>query len=90
MQFPTTDELVNEMAEMLDVPVDSGVDLDVRLQVLDDGTWHLHYGDACYDTDHHGYWGASVITRGMRRKELADVADDLIAQAADHQAQVNE
>ena len=88
MQFPTTDEVVNEMAAMLDVLVDNGVDLDVRLQVLDDGTWHLHYGDAQYDTDHHGDWGASTITVGMRRKELADIASDLIDQAADHHAQI--
>lgn len=90
MEFPTRDELVNDMAEMLDVPVESGVDLDVRLQVLDDGTWNLHYGDAQYDIDHHGYWGASAITVGMRRKELADIADDLISQAEDHHAQVDE
>ena len=24
---------------------------DVRLQVLDDGNWGVHYGDACYDTE---------------------------------------
>ena len=51
MQFPTSAKLVDELAEMLDVPINRGVDLDVRLQVLDDDTWHLHYGDAQYDTD---------------------------------------
>lgn len=90
MRLPTVDELVNEVSDVLDVPIETGVDLDVRLQVLDDGMWKLHYGDAQYDTDHHGYWGASVIRVGMRRKELADVADDLIAQAEDQHAQVNE
>ena len=58
--------------------------------MLDDGTWALHFGSAQYDTDHHGYWGASAITVGMRRKDLSDVADDLIAQAEDHHAQGTE
>ena len=38
MQFPTSAKLVDEMAAALDVPVDGRVELDVRLQVLDNGT----------------------------------------------------
>jgi hypothetical protein len=60
--------------------------VDVRLQVLgDDGRtpdWILHVGDASYDTDHHGYWGASSLPgvyRGVvRRFNSYDIARDLL------------
>lgn len=87
VRFPRSHELVNEMSEILDVPAEGITDMDVRLQVLDDGTWQLHYGDAQYDTDHRGYWGASIISVGMNRRDLNGVAQDLISQAQEHHAQ---
>jgi hypothetical protein len=35
--------------------------IDVRLQVMDNGSWDVLWGDSGYDTDHRGYWGASSI-----------------------------
>ena len=61
--------------------------VDVRLQVLDGGAWFLHSGDASYDTDHHGFWGASCIAQCDTRQTLTETARDLISQARDMKAQ---
>jgi len=52
---------------------------DVRLQ-CDDSGWSVHSGDAQYDTDHRGYWGASSVSTDS---EFAEIAADLIDQAKD-------
>lgn len=64
--------------------------LDVRLQVLNDGSWRINYGDASYDTDHHGYWGATRIGPDDSAAELRAAAADLISQADDAAAQDDE
>lgn len=55
---------------------------DVRLQVYPDGRWVVRYGDASYDLDHAGYWGASTIpgvVKGVvKRFNSRDVARSLI------------
>ena len=58
--------------------------VDVRLQVYENGQWAIREGDASYDTDHHGYWGASTLEPRSNCRELAR---DLIDQAAEHAAQ---
>lgn len=64
-------------------------DLDVRLQVIPSESmdWTLHMGDAQYDTDHRGFWGAAVIDANMTTGDLRSVAGDLIEQAEEMAAQ---
>jgi hypothetical protein len=76
-------ELLDELANLVNwVTAFPGadVDIDVRLQVLPCGTHQLHIGDACYDTDHHGFWGCSSITANDNEVTLAETARDLVEQ----------
>ena len=59
-------------------------DIDVRLQVYDDGDWAVRSGDSSYDLDHRGFWGASSLDRGTNCRELAR---ELIDEAANHAAE---
>lgn len=61
-----------------------GVELEVRLQVRESGSYALHTGDSQYDTDHRGYWGSGFLTSGTDCEELAR---ELIEEAAEHAAQ---
>jgi hypothetical protein len=91
MKWPT----IKEVAKALrDVKPWHGRDeadqLDVRLQVLPEdtswgeGAWHIHTGDAQYDTDHRGFWGASMIDARTNCRELAK---ELLDEAKDHYSQ---
>lgn len=80
--------LRNDLPNMRKIEGLEPVCIDVRLQVLEDGRWAVHSGDASYDLDHHGYWGASSISYG--RQNLADLARDLIEQCRDDYAQRDE
>lgn len=88
MKFPTVGVLADYL-DKLQVSMereitDSGEDgLDVRLQVTDDA-WHVHTGDASYDSDHHGAWGASVL---LEDSNVTAVARELIDEAKDMEAQ---
>ena len=62
-------------------------DMEVRLQVYEDGSWTLRTGDSSYDQDHRGFWGASCVAPGDSVKFLRRIAKDLIDQAADSAAQ---
>jgi hypothetical protein len=56
--------------------------IDVRLQILETGDWAVHTGDASYDTDHHGVWGAGEVpVRG--RFDSMGLAKALWNQAVD-------
>ncbi len=57
--------------------------IDVRLQLQAVGTWDIHSGNASYDTDHHGFWGASVVCHDDTEATLSETVRDLIAQALD-------
>lgn len=74
--------------------VPRGEELDVRLQVIDaelteDGAleeipeWNVWTGDASYDTDHRGDWGAGTITHRMSLAELTELARSLVDEALD-------
>jgi len=60
---------------------------DVRVQVTDGGSWSLHTGDAQYDTDHRGYWGAGSIVADDDDATLGRTLADLVDQACDHAAE---
>ena len=63
--------------------------MDVRLQLLD-GSCHLHFGDAQYDTDHRGYWGQGLLDYDWDEEEvkshISQLVDDLIAQVEESKA----
>ena len=61
--------------------------IDVRLQVLPDGEWTLHHGDASYDQDHRGYWGAGTVSPDDDDVALIETARDLVDQVLDVAAQ---
>lgn len=81
-QIPPVSQIVRILrAEQRILRGDAGIDwpVDVRLQVTDDG-WGIHTGDAQYDVDHSGHWGASSFDRDSTPEDLKGVADDLIEQ----------
>jgi hypothetical protein len=61
--------------------------LDVRLQVEVSGAWGVWSGDACYDTDHSGYWGASSLSA---ESDVVEVARELLADVRESVAQGGE
>ncbi len=61
--------------------------MDVRLQVYPNGQWCVRTGDACYDSDHRGYWGAGSLAWDT---DCEDLAAGLIDEAKDHAAQGGE
>ena len=56
--------------------------MDVRLRVFDGGWW-LNAGDAQYDDDHRGYWGAATLLGDETADDLLMLAEDLLEQCAD-------
>ena len=88
------DDLVSYLPDA-DVPDDECNDDDesgygdIRLSMTDDGSWEIHTGDAQYDTDHRGYWGAETVSAGASKAECRNIARDLIEQVKDDYAQVN-
>ena len=66
---------------------------DVRLQVHDGEplSWRIRYGDASYDQDHRGSWGAGSVPGVVRgrtsRFDSVALAKDLLEQAKDMHAQ---
>ena len=98
MKFPSIPDVVRELRlinENMDCSESPEEGCDVRLQVYEEeDCWTVRYGDASYDTDHHGYWGASsvpgVVKGVVKRFNSTDVARDLIEQAKDqyHESKV--
>lgn len=88
--WPSVDEIFSELVAIqanLKASNDPKIlECDVRLQVsVDSGevTWAVHSGDASYDQDHRGFWGASSINIGEGYKLLRECAKDLQSQAVD-------
>lgn len=61
-------------------------EIDVRLQVYEDGKWAIRAGCSDYDQDHRGYWGASSVFGTDTDEALLSTAEELLDQAADHAA----
>ena len=86
MEFPTTTEITQALMEVqadmrkADASLES---VDVRLQVRDDGDWTVHWGDASFDLDHRGYWGASELMASDDNGAVRMTALDLIGQVED-------
>ena len=59
---------------------------DVRLQVHD-GFWSLRTGDAQYDHDHRGFWGAGSVSPNENLQSLTMTAEDLASQVLDMAAE---
>ncbi len=58
---------------------------DIRLQMRGEN-WSLHYGDASYDQDHRGFWGAGSVQTTYDLADLEAVAQDLIEQVLEQEA----
>lgn len=92
--FPTVDAVAHALVEhtadlpRLDDEADEGHDY--RLQVLDDGQWFVHVGDASYDNDHHGSWGAGVCFCPIELGAAAWEAVELLKDAAEEYWQSRE
>lgn len=77
--FPTIDEIAVALAHIpAHVEHESEEPhIDVRLQVWDDGQWAIHTGDASYDQDHRGFWGAGCVIADDTPETLRDLAEQL-------------
>ena len=65
--------------------------IDVRLRLQPDGSFTVLYGDPSYDQDHRGFWGSSILYPATsihtNINYLGGLADDLLEQALDDQAE---
>lgn len=69
---------------------ESVVSIDVRAQYVDGEGWTFHSGDASYDQDHRGAWGASSVAADDDDDALALTAHALLAEACDAHAELAE
>lgn len=72
------------------VIMDTGDDeicIEVRLQVHG-AISTLLTGDPSYDQDHRGLWGSSMVGQCLTHDEAVDIADDLIDQVLDQEAEL--
>jgi hypothetical protein len=85
--LPTIREVLGDLVAVRDEIRGYGdVDeTDVRLQVHG-GSWSLHSGDAQYDTDHRGYWGAGSVSKDDSQASLRTTAKELIAEVEEDYA----
>lgn len=89
MRFPTINDVAAELRQINKQGLesdDADEGIDVRLQVMPDGTWTVNWGLSDYDQDHRGYWGSSSVPGDNRRFDSKAVARDLIDQAREHKA----
>lgn len=85
--WPTAQEIADDLKHIAADLADDEEGTDVRLQVRDGGDWQLNVGMSDYDTDHHGFWGSSTISRDS---DFAAVAADLLDQAEEDHAMADE
>jgi hypothetical protein len=85
MKFPSIANVANDLRAInQNVESDDEHGCDVRPQVYLDGQYIVRAGDAQYDQDHRGFWGAStipgVVKGKVRRFDSRAIARDLIEQ----------
>jgi len=86
MNFPSADAVYLELCALRsDATEPDGVE--VRLQVYPDGKWAIRFGEPCYDTDHHGYWGAGTLSIDDPLNVVRDTATDMVREAEEQFAQ---
>lgn len=87
--YPTWRELT-EALKAIKARLGPRQEIDVRLNVQEGG-WALLTGDACYDDDHRGLWGASHLKGGGGRhgSNCEAVATELLEQAREMEAQLS-
>lgn len=94
LEVPSIAEVVKELKaikrEIVKGEVSADEPLEIRLQVLSNGQWTVHYGDPGYDTDHHGYWGAGSLSGDEDEGELEWTAREMIEEVEEAAAQDEE
>ena len=81
MRFPSISNVAQEL-RIINDHFDN--DVDVRLQVHEDGKWFIRFGSSDYDQDHRGVWGVASVPGSGRRFKSKEVAKDLIEQCREH------
>jgi hypothetical protein len=79
-KFPSIKDVANDL-RLANKQVEGSCD--VRLQVSESGSWEIRVGDASYDLDHRGYWGASGVPGDGHRFNSIETARELLDQAKD-------
>lgn len=89
MHNVSVDQVVEELKAILKLLTEQSREdeIDVRLRVRRT-SFEVKFGDPGYDSEHSGYWGASVIQRGDTEEDLTRHAEAMIEQALDHQAEM--
>lgn len=88
-KFPSINDVARILANVVattdwePIHAETCPELDVRLQVRPDGSWDVNTGDAQYDTDHSGVWGAATLGGTENKSDLYAVAQQLINEAKD-------
>ena len=83
-----TQDLKDHVCEEISWISDPGTGkIDVRLQIQENGSFTIHTGDACFDIDHSGFWGAGTMGFPRSPEDTIDLATKLVDQALDHKAQ---
>ncbi len=62
-------------------------EIEVRLQVTGPDDWQLHSGDAQFDQDHCGCWGASYVQPDDTDDDLKVTAGALLVEAGEDYAE---
>lgn len=85
MDFPKIPLIVNDLRSIQRHLLKDGdeTEWDVRLQLFESGEWTLRWGDASYDIDHRGYWGACVLNVMDDPSALRLLSEALLKQAKD-------
>ena len=79
--LPSFSELCHQLQRINTLPRNTDYcGIEVRLQVLGDGSWQINCGDPSYDIDHSGYWGGSAVPGNGVDFDAAEVANDLLDQ----------
>ncbi len=81
MEFPTRKEVVEVLRHY---KRQWNGELEVRLQVTEDGNWCLWTGDPQCDTDHTGYWSSGTLDRSTN---CWDLAEELLEEVKEDEAQ---